>query len=470
MYGLVGVVPCAFPPMSTNQKLLDGRRTPLSALTVIVWLLFGFTVTAFARHSPNIQSKSHHDSSSLVNTGSSPSLSSSTEGATAVSRRDLLLDDLASSVPIPSIGNNTKPGLLLRSSTHSVNGIGGYPLFALPILSSELGEILSKAQVDLQTRDNDVFVSSYHVNTAKWSFMVLVANTTLHRASIQAVIKRFLKLSLTTVSPQDIVSTRVGVIYDSSTPIADILIMPFQIANGASRIPFFSSGNHSFVTSQPTEIVRVTPFGSNCAYEILNETTALAPYLNHRLPTEQNITARSIETVIIRKIGETAYDMSIRLWQRENGLPVEVKIWVIKAIVFIAYWQIIFGALLEMLDITDPLGFYGGELSSDERQGLDTGFYVVGRLMVRFVAQVTKVVGQTIFSRNIWEQILATLLNPLRGMSPSSDNAWAMEGEIYGPSNSTGPVYHSEDNEESRRRDPVAKWQVWIGDYDDFDL
>ena len=344
VYYLFNILLCTFSTMSStisnNPKSFGERRTPLNALTAMIWLLYSLPAIACAQSSPNAVSIRNSISSRLFKTESLSAWSSKTEGVTVISGRNLSPDILASSVPVPAFRNNGKAGshlnykgLLLRSSSHNVSGIGQYPIFALPILSSELAEVLGKARADLQTRNNDMFASSYHVNTTKWSFIVVISNTTLHYASIKSVISRFLKLSSMTAAPQDIVSTRVGVILDGSIPVADITIMPYRTANNGSYIPFSDFGHYNLSISQPDEVVEITPFGSSCVHQVVNETTALAPFKGHDPGAEHHLTPRSLETEIFVRVGETIYAMSIHLWRRPDGLPVQMKIWALKAII-----------------------------------------------------------------------------------------------------------------------------------------
>ena len=216
--------------------------------------------------------------------------------------------------------------------------------------------------------------------------------------------------------------------------------------------------------------MKVTPFGSSCLYEIVNETTALAPFLGHHSMTEQNLSARSIETEILVRVGETVYAMSMDLWRREDGLPVQVKAWAAKAIVLIAYSQILIGAFKEVFDIEYLPHLYSGGYF-DEGRELDTGFYVVGRLMARFVIRIVwehaPANDPLTLMLNICVQIVAMLLKSLQEMG-AEDNTWAMEGKVYGPGNATGGV-NSKEDEEKRGKEVVAKWQIWMGNYGGYD-
>ena len=429
--------------MPRTQKTFNRCQTSLNAVLTSVWITL-----ILPAWSLNIEGVLH-----------------------TVSARNLLPDTVASSVPVSAFHKNHKAGsqldnrgLVLRSSSHNVSGIGGYPLFALPIMSSDLVEILNKAQADLQSRNGNMFASSYHVNTTKWSFLVVIANTTLRYGSIQSVISRFLKLSTATAASHDIVSTRVGVIFNGSVPIADITIVPCRTVKNSSYIPFSNFGNHSFSMSQPTEIVKVTPFGSSCVYKVVDESSALAPFRISN--AEKNLTARSIESEILVRVGESIYAMSVHLWQNEDGLPVEVKIWALKALIFLAYWQILIAACASIFGVRLMADIFSDGLF-DAEWGLDTGFYSVGHLMGRLVIRTVQAVGYTPnLSLQTWEQILATLLKPLQTMDDYYD-AWAMEGEIYGPGNAAGHGNSTESDEE-RTREVVARWQMWMGDWDDY--
>ena len=390
-------------------------------------------------------------------------------------RKDLSPDILASSIPVAVTSHNERlnsqlgnKGLLLRSSNHNISGIRGYSLFALPILSSELEDILRTAQGDLRSRDGRASTLLYHVNTTKWAFSVITSNTSVQYTFIESIIQRFLKLSLPTSAPNDIVSTRVGVLFNESTPIADINISPCQIEKKTpfSPLPIYDHDQNLSAT-KPVEILKITPAGSTCAYELLNETNVLEPFQkdNHG---EDKLRVRQIEGEALAVIGRAAFAMSANLWRRRDGLPVEVKIWALKAIVQVAYWQFIAGTVLTTLELgmsgSDELSRYFFSMDG----GLDTGLYVVGHLVARLVVKVVKTaIG--IFTLDTWKEVFALFLMPLQEMG-NDDTGWAMHGVIFAPEkskqNSSGDTANDTLSYERR---VIAQWQIWMGDYDDLD-
>ena len=473
----------SYSPGSSSQS-----RTWLKAHIMKAWILFTLSVFSHARNSSNTApSLLARDRVALI-LSSRESLypwSFGCRDPAVISGRDLSPDVLATSVPVSGLSGKVNASLpknektlLLRSSPHNISAIGGYTLFAVPIFFSDLMELLNGTQTDLRTRVSDESASSYQYNTTKWSFSVIVANTTLQYASFQAVVTRFIKLASKKATPDEIVSTRVGVLFNGSTPVAEINIMPCLIARNSSYVPFTGFGhNMNLSASQPTEIVKVTPFGSSCAYQFVNESTVLAPFQRYDLANTQNLTTRSLEAEMLVRIGQTAFDMSMRLYLRDDGLPVQVRVWVLKSLYHVALSEVGAMALLDILH--RPLVLIFGNFYTDiyrdphfnDGVGLDTGFYVLGQLMARLIIRITQKATSAvskILSLNIWRTVLETLLMPLQAMSADAD-AWAMEGEIYGLTNEADES-DGMGGDKDGKKSVVARWQVWVGDYEERDL
>ena len=452
--------------MSQHQYSVGGRWKSTNALATLLWLLVGSIALVYAHPSQS--------ATSIGNTVSSKK--PSTENTISIDERDLSPDILATSVPVPSNYNADKQGqsvkyngLRLRSSLSNVSGIGGYPIFALPIMSSDLAEILSKTQADLQTRTGDLSTSFYRVNTTDWSFLVLRDNTNLPFAAIRSVVRHFLKLASTTAGQQDIVTTRVGVIFNDSTPVADIVIMPCRPVSNISDVPFTNFGNHGLPTSHPNEVFRVTPYGSSCAYQVVNETTALALHLDHDPKTKQNnLRTRDILGELVAPLGQTIYQIGYRLWRDPvYGIPVLVKAWVLRGIILVAMQLASFAVYNELRDPIPPSEV--GIMPSPFRLGglnqtstLDTKYYPVGRLMARFVIQTLdnfRPVEPLGMMLKFNFEVLKAMAKDVQDMNPQ-DEVYAMEGEVYGPNNT--------DSENSTReegvRQVVAKWQLSVRD------
>ena len=452
--------------MSQHQYSVGGRWKSLNALAILIWLFVGSIAFVHA-----------HPSQPVTSTGNTvASKKPSTEDTITIDERDLSPDILATSVPVSSIYHPANKdqslkhnGLLLRSSTSNVSGIGGYPIFALPIMSSDLAEILSKTQADLQTRKSDLSTSSYSINTTDWSFLVLMDNTTLPFAAIRSVVMRFLKLSPTTKEPQDIVSTRVGVILNDSTPIADIVILPYRPVGNTSDIPFTNFGNHSLSTSHPNEVFQITPYGSTCTHQVVNETTALALYSDHDPTTKQNnLRTRDIQGEIVAPLGQTIYQIGYRLWRDPvYGIPVLVKAWALHAIILVALQLATFELFKELRDPippsevgTMPSPFKLGGLN--QTSTLDTGYYPVGRLMARFVIQNMenfRPVEPLGMMLKVNFEFLKAMAQRVKDMNPQ-DDVFAIEGEVYKPNDTDS----ENSTKEEGVRQTVAKWQLSVRD------
>ena len=245
---------------------------------------------------------------------------------------------------------------------------------------------------------------------------------------------------------------------NGSTPVADITILPCQVINNSSYKPFSNLGHHNNLShSQPIEVVKVTPFGSTCAYESVNETTALAPFRDHESRHDQNLTTRSIESEILAHIGQTVFYLYQTLWYGEDGFPVQANVWAEKAVFYLALSELVIAGILA--DWEGPLHEEFRDRWFNRGEGFDSGFYVLGHLLVRIVIQIVQA-GRIVFSPSTWMEILAVLLTPLQEMG-AYDNVWARYGEIYGPGNET------ESGGDAEERVAVARWQIWIGTNDE---
>ncbi len=396
------------------------------------------------------------------------------DNVSLILRKDISRDILAASVPVTVTSHNERinspKGFLLRSSSHNISGVGGYSLFALPIISSEFTEILNTAEADLLSRDGRGSTLIYRVNTTKWSFSVVAPNTSIPYASIKTVLQRFIRLSTAVPGSDVIVTTRVGVLINEGTPVADINISPCQVLTNGSFVPFvgFEHGKN-ISTSKPVEVVKITPFGSTCIYELINETAALSPFRNNS--PENNLGTRQLGGEILAHVGQAAFAMTVNLWRRRDGLPVEVKIWALKAIIHIGYWQFVATALLTTLDlsVTGTEDLIRGVF--DAKIGLDTGIYVIGRMMARFVVKIVQTAKDHrygFFTLESWKQIFGVFFKPLEEMG-EYDNGWAMDGVIYKPGMNHNSSNNSIGESGDYDKNVMAVWQIWIGDSDDFD-
>ena len=123
-------------------------------------------------------------------------------------------------------------------------------------------------------------------------------------------------------------------------------------------------------------------------------------------------------------------------------------------------------AALKKLFLTDFIGDPYLDRQIDEAHGLDTGFYVIGRLAARFLMEITRRDSEGRFvalKLATWRRLIGLLLAPLQEMG-ALDNAWAMEGEIYGPEDGDGndTMHHGAGHQVL-----IGRWELYVGDYDD---
>ena len=127
---------------------------------------------------------------------------------------------------------------------------------------------------------------------------------------------------------------------NGSIPIADVMIMPRPNSTNNSYVPFSSFGVHGNISSdsEPKEIATVTPFGSSCSYQVVNESAALAPSLNP-MNQQSMLKPRFLEPAALVHVVQTVFAFSIRLWRREDGIPAETKVWAARAaVVIVGIW------------------------------------------------------------------------------------------------------------------------------------
>ena len=85
---------------------------------------------------------------------------------------------------------------------------------------------------------------------------------------------------------------------NGSDPIVDIIIIPCPAAVSTAYVPFANSrDHHNLSPSEPTKIIKVTFYGSSCSYEIIHESTALAPFLKSQ--STLNLTLRDLDNAML---------------------------------------------------------------------------------------------------------------------------------------------------------------------------
>ena len=472
--------------MAASPFYVIARQTPFVAVAVV--LLMCFSAANGAPESRISLSTQALDTRSAPIIQKSQMLELDSEDTFLLSARDISPDVVATGVPSPLFFH--RPGgprrhpenkvLHLRSSLRNVSGLDGFTLQSLPILISELADLLSQTRADLQNHDADSKTPSYQFKL-KWSFSVITANQPVQYAYLQAVIFHFVNLLSPSYSPDEITYTRVGVIFNGTIPVANIIIMPLPNAATTNKhVPFStfgeqsSSDNNGIPPNQPTEVLSVTPSGSTCIYRTVNESAALSPFSTtpwaHQ-SSSTNLQPRSLETEILTHLSQTAFALSFRLLRDDNGLPTETAAWAIKAIIFIATWQI-----YTLLNKTATEARLARQKYQQQEQAkklirLDTQMFEIAQMNVRLVAEITRkdfngsVEGLALRD---WYAISMMMAGPV-GMEALRD-AWAMEGEIYGPADGEGRgdlgdggTGRNGSSGGNNSQVPLGRWELYVG-------
>ena len=422
-------------------------------------------------------------------------LPSHSEDEVTLAVRDMSPDILATSLPMPRTSGPTEHppdnSLKLRSSTHSVSGIDGHKLFAVPIFVADLISLLTHAAIDLKNLNDDEKTNFYQLNSTGWSFSVFAPYATLQYSLIKTIAARFLKLALVS-SPSALSSTRIGVLRNGNRPLADIMIMPFAMMVNSSYVPFANfGGDQHFSSSQPTEIINIDPFGITCMREVVNETTELAPIFNTIV--NQNLTTRDIADRTLIRIGMTAFAMGVQLMHEnfnnfmdanemaailahEHAEAVEVAgVQLGEALVRVSTQLFRAVSLVALMHTYHPHILYAIPMylnGTGPLQTLDTGFYVLRNLAMRLVMETTKRNdrGELIMlKQETWQRFLQRLIAPFNDsegrtqMSSQNRSGWAMEGELYGPESGDTGLEDGGDGGHNRQY-VIGRWQLWIGD------
>ena len=372
---------------------------------------------------------------------------------------------------------------MLRSSSRDITGYGGLKLYGLPVFSNDLSSLLTDTQADVDSRDINASTNLYQYNSTKWTFFVIAPRATIPYASIRAIVTR-LRIFVSSTPGKELTTTRVGVLLNGSNIVADVGIIPRSAAATKSSGPFTTAGEHEVVvkntSTDPIEIVKFTPYDSICAYESINERSALSVFSDAPSPTSHPNprSARSIESQILARVAQTAYAISLRISRGAyDGHPVQIELWMVEVILAIAMIQLVFGMLVWSL-AHDAIGDPELESALSDFCGinLDTGFYVLGKMVMRLIITITKrdSSGRVILlKRSTWRDLIQRLLAPLQGTSTGSrDKGWAMEGEVFGPeegdmSQSTS-MYETDAAWNNMTQVEIGRWQLMVGDVDEF--
>lgn len=408
-----------------------------------------------------------------------------TDVATFLTRRGLSSGISPGSDHRKGFRHQESQALVLRSSSQNITGCGGYRLYGLPIFSNDLSGLLTDTRADLDSRNLNTSTKFYQYNTTRWTFFVVAPKATIPYALIRAIAIRFQILASSKTS-MDLTMTRVGVLLNGSEAIADVGInaLPHpatakSLHSPGATVPAYDIATDN-TTTDPIEIVRFTLYDSSCAYESINDRTALSIFSD--APSSISDTSprsrRSVESQILARVAQTAYAISMRISRGAyDGHPVQIEMWMVEAVLAIAMIQLIFGMLVWSL-AHDAIGDPELEAALGDFLGmnLDTGFYLLGKMAMRLVITITKrdSSGRIILLKgSTWQKLVQRLLEPLTGISiGSQDKGWAMEGEVFGPEDGdmSGSTRLDEAGAAWRNATQVeiGRWQLMVGDVDEF--
>lgn len=328
--------------------------------------------------------------------------------------------------------------LRLESSSTNITAVNGYILYASPILSAELLALLLATHNNLNTyRGRSDVTNHYQLNYTNWSFEVIVANGTLHYASISSIVTRFLRLMPDRQVNNNVTWTRVGCLYNGDKPIAYIAIVPLS----TDQDPIFANARSMEpppTTPTPLHIMTISPTG------VINSTEVISPdaldiYGTSQLTRLPKRQASALEREVILKVFDTALYMSLHILRNPDGLISRTVVIFFVVVIFVALSQFALGILGEML--------FGSRASNQlgEIYGLDSGSWRLGQLWARFVVKTTardhndRLVS---FDARSWEAIATALLEPLK-IAGNGEKVYAVGGEVRGPdpaNNRTGEV------------------------------
>lgn len=362
-------------------------------------------------------------------------------------------------------------GLQLRSTLGNLTSVNGYNLYSAPIFTAQYSDVLTAARNDLLQNDdpNDV-TSFYQCNHTGWSFEVVVANGTLHYASVSAIVSRYLKLIPSYDPATHVTRTRVGRVDRKENPIADIALVPLDVQ------PTFNS-TATAITLEPGEtlVTEVNPQGSTTRVERLTgqELSIFGTDPPPNLPKRQT----GLEREVMRAVTNTAFAISVRLWRDPEGGLVTLR----NAAVLLA--PPIYLALTNMgltLDaikqaadnaLTESmLGALAGLTGSSVTYEIGSGFFKFGYLSTRFMMKMNERDEDgnlVVLNAVTWKKLAWAVLDPLQKLLKTKNSKiYAIQGKIYGPgTNGTG----SEGDQQQQQQQVLGYWELTalpiVGDF-----
>ena len=165
-------------------------------------------------------------------------------------------------------------GLELRSALGSIDSVNGEKLYSASIETAGYLDVLTKARETVNSDyGNTETTEFYRFNHTRWSFIVAVPNSTIHYASIAAVLSRYTKLVPAGDPQMNITRTRVGRIDKYGVPLANVALLPSDLGPTAERLPPPPPPPPppAPVDGSPREVnvTTITPFGSSWSMQAL---------------------------------------------------------------------------------------------------------------------------------------------------------------------------------------------------------
>ena len=313
--------------------------------------------------------------------------------------------------------------LRLRSSLDHITGIDNITIYAFLINKDELLSLLEGSGADLRSQTLNAFTSHYQHNTAKWSFSVVAPNDSVRYTAIEAVVTRYLTLAHATseTTSSNTLWARAGALFGTNTPIASIFITPLATTastNDSSCLAIDTTTNQNSSNSGSTEVYNVTPDGSTCSYETIDQSLALSPFSNTGHPKRF-----SFEAQVFAHAAQTIYSISVRLWRDPDGIPMRMNKIAAVGVLGLAL-NSLFPDLLER-NYTMETRFFSQ---------VDSGVHDLGYMKVRFVMKIAppQARGHLLqLPPAAWRDLIALIRDPLKAVEDHY-YAWAIEGDIFG--------------------------------------
>ena len=316
--------------------------------------------------------------------------------------------------------------LHFKSSTRSIKGVHGYLLHTFLIAIRELRELLSGAQNDLRRNYSPTKrTSSYRYVSSRWTFQVLVSNTTIHYMTISEVVLHLIRLTPRNSLLISNTWTRFGCVLNGTIPVADVIILP-RNSDFASLFAHFPPKPHD--PDLPNKVLTITPTDVTDAL-LPDPLDASALGLYGSLPPLQSGPLVAPEVFV--PVAHTAYLLSVGLLR-----PDALATFAIRASV--GYSLIVISLALTRLavgfasTISAENNIYAATGETELPSFLvESGEYRLGALAARFVMEslLTDEDGHRMgLGSAIYTAVAEALLNTLR--NNGSPLAYAVEGNI----------------------------------------